>query len=195
MEFPDGQNDMINVLRLIESNPVHPCLSKNGLHALAMMEVGRWTTTQIIMIRIVRDPIEIFESFYSKRVEGSPVYMRGVNEDERIFDFIITERTNTRIQKERYVEFRTEWDERGKRGWPFRLIEVQYEALDTNLGKVSFSDKIDAHVPGLGADVRMYLEDTWKKKPIRHGRLSQGITESLLTTELKEEIRCRCESL
>jgi len=180
------------VYRITESNPLHPCLSPNGLISLAMMAVG--ANGPIVLVRIIRDPVDIFESFYAKRQPGHGAYMKGVNDDERIFDFIEQERTNVRRQKERYAEFKKAWTEKGKRGWPFHLIEVKYEELDDERKRIEFCAELGAHAKGVGEILHTYLADTWKKKPIRHGRLKMGITKTLLPKGLKAEIVTRCSS-
>lgn len=189
--------EAIEVFRLTEANPIHPCIGVRGLLGLAMSVVGTEPRTKVVLVRIVRDPVQIFESFYAKRLPEHGAYMQGVNDDERIMEFIVTERANVIHQKKDYEIFKEEWDAKRKahRGWPFNLVEVQYEALDTNLGQVSFADRLDALVPGIGQYTRIYLADSWKTKPIRHGRLKMGITETLLPPGLKENIEKLCSSL
>lgn len=188
----DGGKPSASVYRITESNPIHPCLSDTGLHGLAMLEVG--APERVILMRIVRDPVQIFESFYAKRVKGHDAYMKGVNDDDRIYDFILNERRNVRKQVDRYTEYADRWEKEGERGWPFRLVTVHYDDLSDQESVNAWTLRVGNAVGDvvIARSLNRLVKETWMKKPVRNGRLQMGITESLLPDGMAEEIRERC---
>lgn len=170
-----AKNEVV-VTRIKEANFVHPCRSTEGLIGLSQLLDGS------LFIRIVRDPVEIVESFYAKRDARSKNPFRGVNDDDRIIEFIESERINV----DRQIRFAKEHD------IPFRLIEVSYEQLGTGTGKRDFADALVKEipvVPNLFSETVGYLKKTWNVVPAREGRLSLGITERLASDEMRSRAR------
>ena len=166
--------------RIKEGNAIHPCNFDKGLLGLASLN-------NPVLVRIYRDPVDVFESFYGKRSELSANPWHGVNDDERIYQFIENERRNVAFQKA--------WYERVKPDWPLRLVEVAYEDLHTREGRLAFAEAMGQHVgDNLANNLWRGVDETWGSVPSREGRLSLGITESLLPEGMAERIRERiCE--
>jgi len=171
-------SDTLYVDRIKEANPLHPCNSRDGLLGLAAQ------FPDAVFVRIERDPVDVFESFYGKRSELSKNPWHGVNDEERIYEFIINERINTRRQRMKH--------QKDKPDWPFNLIEIVYEDLHTRGGQTRVVKDVYRHLgPKASFFVESHLAETWMKVPSREGRLSLGITESLLPGGMADEIRER----
>ncbi len=177
--------------KIREGDRLHPCQSNYGLISLAQL----FRNDSVIFIRTVRDPAAIFESFYAARIipgmTRPPVqgmirmqHNLGMVTDERIYQFIVKERANTeaQIQKAEKLPFR------------FQLIQVQYDELFFEPGQDRFLADL-SHYIGDVRHVREAVKRLWGKSPVREGRLSAGIKESLLPEGMKQEIEERCASL
>jgi len=180
--------------KIREGDILHPCNSDNGLVSLAQLYRDGYT---VLFVRTVRDPVDIFESFYAvnylhkKRLGGqhkpgmAPLLGKMTknmmeNTDEKIFEYVLNDHFHTEKQKNLYQP------------WPFNLIEVGYKALHTEEGQREFISRLA--IAGEERQVRIgrNMKDIWGVKPVREGRMSHGMTESLLSDDLKEEIKRRC---
>jgi len=149
----------IHTQKIHEGSSLHPCQSDTGL--LTLQDIYR--NRKILFIRTFRDPIQIFESF--RAMDGTV----GKQKDERIFDFIETEHKNFRKQK------------------LDNCVEIDFDALSTETHKEYIAHRIGLRVLDKGR-IKNVL-NKYGHNPIRKGRLSMGITESLLTDEEKQEIK------
>lgn len=159
-----------HVERIIETNPLHPINSESGLLGLALL-----FRTDHVIIRIHRDPIEIFEAYYALRQPQARNGLWHQNQDDIIFRYIENERRSVQLQKE------------AERNHPFNLEEIQYWEFED---AAAVAEKLEPYLPGRNIEEK--IRETWMKEPSREGRLSMGITESLVPEEMKEEIRERC---
>lgn len=159
----------IHTQKIHEGNPLHPCKSDNGLITLQDLYRNR----QVLFIRTFRNPIEIFESF--RAMDGSV----GKQNNEKIFDFIRTEYENYHKQKNK-----------------ISCVEIDFDLLGTGGAeyRVERSHTIDARI-GISDKKILNCLNKHGYNPIRKGRLSMGITKSLLTEKEKEEINNFAETL
>ena len=174
--------------KIREGDLLHPCRSDSGLLSLAQLYRDGHT---VIFIRTIRSSIEIFESFYAmlhfnKTGVAGPsatkmVKRMSVNTDERIFEYILNEHRNTDAQKAHGYP------------WPFNIVEAGYRMLNLPYGRRGFYDDIQPLVgEGIAERIFRKMAEIWGKEPVREGRMSHGLTKSLLSDDLKAEIRERC---
>ena len=168
-------DDTCEVFRLREG-PLHPINSDVGLHGLAYQfsDIG----DRVVFVRIVRDPVQIFESFAAKALR--PNGTAGVTGDEEVFRCIRNERFNTRAQLDSIMV--------GSRIVDMHVVTFRYE--DMQAAVMPIESKL-----GVGRAVTEYLAEHWMQTPSRVGRLSMGIKESLLTPERIAWIESVCAGL
>jgi len=162
--------------KIAEGHSYHPIKSKCGLLNLCYT----FQSCDLLFVRTVRDPINIFESFYhakKMKIEG----LDGQN-DESIKRIIELEETNTRIQSE-----------------GLRLVTIDFDKM----GDIDYSKEkileICSHTKDPARNSEIYLNfirERYNKLPIRQGRLSDNSREiSYLTQEQKQTISSWHKSL
>ncbi len=185
------QNGDFDALKIREGDRLHPCQSAYGLIALCQL----YRADNVVFIRTMRDPVAIFESFYAGRVipkmSRPPITgmvrmmdKLGKVSDERIYAFIEKECANTKTQIQKAK----------KLPWRFQLVQVQYDDLFSEKEQDRFLTDL-SHYIGDVRTIRKAITSLWGKKPVREGRMSAGIKESLLPEGMKQEIEDRCSSL
>lgn len=153
-----------SVLKLTESNGLHPAQSRTGLWELARLFRGN----RLALVRIVRRPADIAESFLAARQAALRVSMPGLarNSDGDIARWVREESTSVMCQRPMVAEE------------PHVLfVEVRYESLADDRAR-----------RGLVADLgRTPIEDSaaldrvlerlraFGTGPVRKGRLSEGL--------------------
>ena len=171
------------VLKLTESNRLHPAQRRLGLWDLARLYRGR----PLVFVRTVRHPHDIAESFLAARTPELRGKMPGIarNSDGDIAHWIREESTSVMVQRPTLAEEPH-----------VMLLEVRYESLDNDHAR-----------EGLIADLRKApLEDQealegvlarlreFGQAAVRPGRLSKGMG-IVSTPEEREYFRTRLRAV
>ena len=145
--------------KMAEWTPLHPCKSDRGL-----LDISRlFSTRELILVRIYRDPLEIAESFLAARTKKAGDKFLGIarHTDREVSKYICDESENVFRQKALLRERKNT-----------RLIEVRYESLATSEGRKKFTAALAPFSRGEG--FRKTL-DTFGKRPVRAGRMTLGL--------------------
>ena len=150
------------VIRVPETRLAHPRRTRDGLVEL----VRTFAVHKVLLIRIVRHPLDIVESVLAGRRLDFPTGSLGRRTDERICRMIIEESESWAEQLPLLV---------GEENCT--VVEARYEALATEEGMKRLVRAVRAFV-GKDArglkDFRTFL-DTFGRVPVRMGRLELGI--------------------
>lgn len=156
--------------KIAEGHSYHPIRSKHGLLNLAYT----FQKYNLIFIRTIRNPINIFESFY----HAKQMKIEGLDGQEysSIKKIIESEEANTKIQSIENIKIITlDFD---------KLISPQYSNE-----KIL---EISGHTPEQAKNTEIFsnfIENKYNNKPIRQGRLSDGARSiSYLSEEEKKDI-------
>ena len=148
--------DKVLAWKLSENAPLHPCHSANGLlHLVESLHKRR-----LVMIRTVRNPLEIAESFAAARTKKLRSKTPGLarNSDWDVVNWIRSESDGYWLQAE-----------------DLDVIEVRYE----DMGDPKKRDAVAVKVAKIiGTDEAAHFRrglDTFGGSPARVGRLSEGI--------------------
>ena len=168
--------------KIQEASPIHPIHSDMGLLGLAMI----FYLQPVVFIRIKRNPVDIFESYYCARLGKSrnKGLKKATNDD--VFRFIDNERRHTtqnRILLDIY---------RNKHNLEIYFVEIDYDKLHDD----NYAKQIHNTLKNItGEDYYYdYIKKVFGKKSVREGRMSLGIKDSLVPDDIKELIKERYES-
>ncbi len=183
-----------------EYDTMHPCNGSWGLFLLARC----LKNSLPLFVRTIRNPIDIFESFYTVNHLG---LMTEKIEDETIYSMILEESKNSALLSEGMVSKDSEsivWKD--IQGYPAQhdgissasnsrpeIITVKYEELGDAEARLVFLTKLISRLE-MGQEnldiFLKYIEDTFMKISVRIGRLKTGVT-GLVPPEKREEIKDR----
>lgn len=158
--------------KIREADRVHPCRTKYGLAYTAQLLRDQ----KLLLVRIVRNPIDVFESFYAWRLNPD----RPTQSDERIYKFIRNESDNTQHQLtgEKII-------------WPITLEKIKYEDLAHKAGQEEFVNRLCTYIPYPEKNRKKlcaYLYETFGKVSCRWGKLAAGMKEQLVSDSKRKEI-------
>lgn len=172
------------VSKLHEATRLHPWQSEEGL-----LDIQQWMLKDtLVFVRTLRHPLDVVDSFLALRRtemrENNPSLVE--HDDQRVLDFIRRESAGFHGQRAELL-VRAE-----ERGWDHHVVEVRYEELDEQWRRDEFAWSVCRH---LSTPERSYgsltarMEEEWKLRPVRDGKLRAGITGRVMTEE--EEQRWR----
>ena len=174
--------------KIVEYIMVHPCNADNGLIDLRRLFDG----FNVVFLRSVRNPIDIFKSFYAARkiIAETEEDFRWRNSleglanmsDKAIFRSIENERNNTEAQRHKQV---------GKH--KLNIIELDYDRLPDVKYRKEIVATIAEQLPDSDNNRKLmyrWMEDSYIKKPSRAGALSFKV-EIELPADLVSEINRR----
>jgi hypothetical protein len=159
--------------KLTENTAMHPCQSTRGLLDLADLAGSK----PVALVRIVRNPLEVADSFLAARMGGGMGLAR--NTDRDIALWIRGESESVAMQRPLLLE-------RPNVHW----LEVRYEDLAAKPGRRAFIEDMRSY--GADAVFRDRL-DEFGKNPIRPGRLSAGVERAATDDEaayFRRTLRC-----
>lgn len=177
--------DGVFVSKIPEQAPNHPAFHPArswGAWATAaegLVALSRWLQKEdVVFVRSVRHPMEIVRSLVAARKMGEE-NVGGIasNSDEDVVDWIRSESQNFARQA----------------GWlasnPYghRIVTVRYELLDGASRRKAFANEVCRGLPNAEENLdRLYrnLNQRWKTKPARPGRLSTGVEADLSEDQL-----------
>lgn len=156
----------IFTFKLAEGRILHPCQSKDGLLELAMILRHKHLT----IIRTVRDPLEIAESFIAMRKLAKHGALRKFT-DAKAVEFITTESKNVAAQRGE-LKSSPEWKHEGR-----QFFEVHYERMAEEGYRADFARRLTAALPDSEENHQRMLKafDGYGKHPVRPGRLASGL--------------------
>lgn len=137
------------VIKLNEHHALHPVHSRTGLYDLARL----FATERLILVRTVRHPMEIAESFLATRQHGDGSSGLARKSDDEIWRMVAEESTSVMVQRPLLEEV----------GVP--LIEVRYEEFP------GLADKLGAHLDTKPMAERLAY---YRTESVREGRLLHG---------------------
>ena len=155
----------------------HPCQSRDGLLDLAHF----FNRRRLVIIRTVRHPLEIAESFVALRSQNEDTFVHRKKTDAEVVQFINMESVNVRRQSAKLLE-----------SLPDRFIEIRYEDIPDPKKAGSFVDEVVRHLPHQKqnhANLTTALKN-FGKVPVRGGRLSRGLGR-VMAQEQREWFRER----
>jgi hypothetical protein len=141
---------------LTNGNPLHPMFSDTGLVSLKHL-LG-----DVLFLRIIRNPIDILESWEAVRKYNEEVPKMYTNE---IFFRMIFDHDSFKKQRDK-----------------INCIELKYEDLGDALKSTMLINKINDFVGVDNTDVLEKLYSEYKVKPVdkNHGKLSMGKENEIL---------------
>lgn len=172
-----GQGLDIITGKIAEGHASHPIKSNHGLLNLSYT----FQKYNLVFVRTIRDPINIFESFYhakSMKIEGLD------NQDySSIKKLIETEEINTKNQSKEGIN----------------IVTINFDKLgETDYAKEKIHDII-CNTKDSVKNIEIYLEfikNKYNKNPIRQGRLSDNLRKvSYLSEDQKQDINQWYEKL
>lgn len=152
------------VVKLSETNGLHPAQSRDGLITLARLLRGH----RLLLVRTVRDPAEIVESFLAARTPaGLAAGMDGLarNSDADVCRWVREESESWSaqrrlVQEERHAHF----------------VEVRYEDLADPKARETLVADVAESIGSAGrAEVFLARLEEFGGRPTRNGRLSLGL--------------------
>jgi hypothetical protein len=164
-----------HIEKIQEGSAIHPMNSNYGVIGLAYV----FYENPITFVRIKRNPIDIFESFYATRLDGVKNQKLKRSTDEDVFRYIDNERDSVEVQKMRLDEYKD------VHNLNIEFIELDYDKMNVQplverFNKRSFNE---------------FHNEYWLKKPVREGRISAGIKHSLIPDKIMEELKKRYEKI
>lgn len=158
-------------VKLPEMVDLHPAQSDTGLLALS----GLFYKRRLVLVRTVRHPLEIVESFVHLRMakERAP---RARDDDRRVRRWIEDESRGVMRQRLELGEMLSERRH--------RLIEVRYESLATDEGKDKFAARMQKATGDAGT-LRAGLDDFGNRSRAYAGRLKSGV-DTVLTDDKRK---------
>jgi hypothetical protein len=163
------------VEKIQEGSEIHPIHSNYGLIGLAYI----FYENPITFVRIKRNPIDIFESFYATRLDGVKNQQLKLSTDEDVFRYIDTEIDSIEVQKLRLDNYKDKFN------LNIELIELDYD----NMNVSKLVDRFQTE------SFYKFHDEYWKNKSVREGRMSAGIKHSLIPDKLMEELKIRYEKI
>jgi len=166
----------IDAYKLPEWADLHPCRSSDGL-----LKLGQLYGQDLIVVRIVRDPLEIARSFHFARtvsVDHDKLHGIASNNDAQIIRFIEAESRNTHHQLDCLDRY--PWN-----AWKFRFTTVHYSHL-YNLG--ALAEWFDAKTIKA---MQKYIGETVAipSCAVRDGRLGRRADDFELTDSQRDTFR------
>ncbi len=137
--------------KISEGSPFHPCQSDLGL--LDIRRLFRDHETKFV--RIVRDPMQVAESFVAARSDVFGDEMEGLRKhsDQKVVEFVLGEFYGVNVQREALGD---------------SLVELSYDMM-SNEEYPAYAEE-ESGIEGLARAIR----DRWGQ-PVRPGRLSHGV--------------------
>ena len=181
--------------RIREGDLVHPCRSGDGLIGLTELFRDR----NVIFIRSVRSPREIFESFYAgRKLRGRHHEMAAIAkyDDAGIFKYIDAERKNFEYNKRLHAKLLKRWIADDVIGYRFDVVEFDYDNMNEESCKREFLKELKTYLPSALHFILHKMMDRLQSfgdpaKSVRLGRLVYGVRETLLPPELRDQITNR----
>ncbi len=163
--------------KLPETDRLHPCQCDFGLLSLLiLLTPGRPGEHETVLVRQIRHPLEIVESFYALRLPRAQVGGLAHSSDEEIVEWIRSDQRGVDLQRHAIITH----------GWEERFIEIRYELLDDPAEFAGFLRRLMPLLPEPEANrslLEKYHAENWRKHSVRRGRLEMGITEPLVSPE------------
>lgn len=175
------QGSHVHYRKIPEWHGTHPCVSNNGLVSLQLL------LDNVLFIRIVRNPIDIMESFYATKQEKYKD-LNFVKNDRVFLQLIINEEHNFKLQL-RNINWRCQ---QGKT----KVLVLPYEKINTEHYSKLLVKTVNAHIGFEAKDKAIEQLNTesmlkgisnFRKKANNHGKLELGITKSLIPEDKKKE--------
>ena len=167
----------ILAFKLAEGRLLHPCKSKDGLSEFHKM----LSFKRLVLIRTVRDPMEIVASFIALR--NPKLWKKGAKpinvakfSDEKIVSFVTLESEYTALQRPMLLD--PPYVHKG-----LDFIEVRYEDLADEAKRKAFAERVAGNLPAPEANLGRLIRgfESWGKTPVGPGRLRTSDTEPMDT--------------